>query len=216
MTAETAPWTGSRRLLRRLRDVTVGPGSPQQRLDQIATLIARELVAEVCSIYVRRAGDILELFATEGLHQDAVHRTRLMVGEGLVGLIAAQAMPVALADAQAHPLFAYRPETGEEIYSSLMGVPILRGGRVIGVLSIQNRTQRSYADEEIEILETIAMVLAELVAGGDVISPQEASIGQDSAALPQRLEGGVVEPRPSPGHRDIAPPARHHRPHVVG
>ncbi len=189
MTAEIVPWTGSRRLLRRLRDVMAGPGSPQQRLDQIATLIARELVAEVCSIYVRRAGDVLELFATEGLHQDAVHRTRLMVGEGLVGLIAAQAMPVALADAQSHPLFAYRPETGEEIYSSLMGVPILRGGRVMGVLAVQNRTQRSYADEEVEILETIAMVLAELVAGGDVISPQEASIGHDSEVLPQRLEG---------------------------
>ena len=189
MTAEMTPWTGSRRLLRRLRDVMAGPGSPQQRLDQIATLIARELVAEVCSIYVRRAGDILELFATEGLHQEAVHRTRLMVGEGLVGFIAAQAMPVALADAQAHPLFAYRPETGEEIYSSFMGAPIRRAGRVIGVLSIQNRTQRNYADEEVEILETIAMVLAELVAGGDVISQQEASVGQDSEALPQRLEG---------------------------
>jgi len=194
MTAEITPWTGSRRLLRRLRDVMAGPGTPQQRLDQIATLIARDLVAEVCSIYVRRAGNILELFATEGLHQDAVHRTRLMVGEGLVGFIAAQAMPVALADAQAHPLFAYRPETGEEIYSSLMGAPILRGGRVIGVLSVQNRTQRNYADEEVEILETIAMVLAELVAGGDVISPQEASFGQDSEALPQRLEGLSLSP----------------------
>ena len=185
---------GSRRLLRRLRDVMAGPGTPQQRLDQIAPLIARELVAEVCSIYVRRAGDILELFATEGLHQNAVHRTRLMVGEGLVGLIAAQAMPVALADAQAHPLFAYRPETGEEMYSSLMGVPILRGGRVIGVLAVQNRTQRSYVDEEVEVLETIAMVLAELVAGGDVISPEEANVGQDSEALPQRLEGLSLSP----------------------
>ena len=171
-----------------------GPGTSQQRLDQIATLIARELVAEVCSIYVRRAGDILELFATEGLHQDAVHRTRLMVGEGLVGFIAAQAMPVALADAQAHPLFAYRPETGEEIYSSLMGTPILRGGRVLGVLAVQNRTHRNYADEEVEILETIAMVLAELVAGGDVISPEEASVGQEPGALPQRLEGLSLSP----------------------
>ncbi|MCZ6592744.1 MAG: phosphoenolpyruvate--protein phosphotransferase [Alphaproteobacteria bacterium] len=194
MTAEIAPWTGSRRLLRSLRDVMAGPGTPQQRLDQIATLIARDLVAEVCSIYVRRAGDILELFATEGLYQDAVHRTRLMVGEGLIGFIAAQAMPIALADAQAHPLFAYRPETGEESYSSLMGVPILRGGRVIGVLAVQNRTQRSYADEEVEILETIAMVLAELVAGGDVISPEEASVGQDLGALPQRLEGLSLSP----------------------
>ena len=194
MTAEIAPWTGSRRLLRRLRDVMAGPGTPQQRLDQIATLIARELVAEVCSIYVRRAGDVLELFATEGLHMDAVHRTRLMVGEGLIGFIAAQAMPVALADAQAHSLFAYRPETGEEIYSSLMGVPILRGGRVIGVLAVQNRTQRSYTEEEVEVLETIAMVLAELVAGGDVISPEEASVGQDPGALQQRLEGLSLSP----------------------
>ncbi len=194
MTAEIVPWTGSRRLLRRLRDVMASPESPQERLDKIATLIAREVVAEVCSIYVRRAGDVLELFATEGLHQDAVHRTRLIVGQGLIGLIAAQAMPVALADAQAHPLFAYRPETGEEIYSSLMGVPILRGGRVIGVLAVQNRTERTYSDEEVEVLETIAMVLAELVAGGDVISPEEASVGQDLSVLPQRLEGVSLSP----------------------
>lgn len=189
MTTEAAPWTGSRRLLRRLRDVMAEPSSPQERLDQIAKLIARDLVADVCSIYVRRAGDVLELFATEGLHQDAVHRTRLIVGQGLVGLIAAQAMPMALADAQAHPLFAYRPETGEEIYSSLMGAPILRGGRVIGVLAVQNRTERRYAEEEVEILETIAMVLAELVAGGDVISPEEVSVGQDPEITPWRLEG---------------------------
>jgi len=195
MTAEpTAPWTGSRRMLRRLRDVMAGPGTPQQRLDQIATLIARELVAEVCSIYVRRAGDILELFATEGLRADAVHRTRLRVGEGLVGFIAAQAMPVALADAQAHPLFAYRPETGEEIYSSLMGVPVLRGGRVLGVLAIQNRTQRSYTDEEVEILETIAMVLAELVSGGDMAGPDDALVARETVALPDRLEGRAFSP----------------------
>ena len=163
-------WVGSRRLLRQLRDIMAGPGTAQERLDLIATLIARELVAEVCSIYVRRAGDVLELFATEGLRTDAVHATRLMVGEGLVGFVAAQAMPVALADAQAHPLFAYRPETGEERYSSLMGVPIVRGGRVLGVLVIQNQTQRNYGEEEIEILETTAMVLAEMVVGGDILT----------------------------------------------
>ncbi|MEK9833464.1 MAG: GAF domain-containing protein, partial [Rhodospirillaceae bacterium] len=96
-------WAGSRRLLRQLRDIMAGPGTAQERLDRIATLIARELVAEVCSIYVRRAGDVLELFATEGLRSDAVRNTRLMVGEGLIGFVAAQAMPIALADAQSHP-----------------------------------------------------------------------------------------------------------------
>ncbi len=189
----TAPsnteWVSSRRLLRSLRDIMADRGSAQERLDRITGLIARELVAEVCSIYVRRAGDVLELFATQGLRPDAVHNTRLMVGEGLVGFVAAQAMPVALADAQAHPLFAYRPETGEERYSSLMGVPIQRGGRVLGVLVIQNQTQRNYADEEVETLETTAMVLAEMIAGGEVLGSDEARIDSQTAALPLRLEG---------------------------
>jgi phosphotransferase system enzyme I (PtsP) len=107
-----------------------------------------------------RAGEVLELFATEGLRPEAVHRTRLRVGEGLVGLIAATARPLALEDARAHPAFAYRPETGEEIYRSLMGVPLLRGGRVLGVLVVQNRISRRYAEDEIEILQTIAMIVA--------------------------------------------------------
>lgn len=188
-TPPNAGWVGARRLLRQLRDIMAAPDSAQERLDRIATLIARELVAEVCSIYVRRAGDVLELFATEGLRADAVHNTRLMVGEGLVGFVAAQAMPVALADAQGHPLFAYRPETGEERYSSLMGVPILRGGRVLGVLVIQNRTQRNYGEEEIETLETTAMVLAEMVAGGEVLELDESRYDSESAGLPLRLEG---------------------------
>ena len=190
----SAGWAGSRRLLRQLRDIMAGPDSAQARLDQIATLIARELVAEVCSIYVRRAGDVLELFATEGLRPDAVRNTRLLVGEGLVGFVAAQAMPVALADAQRHPLFAYRPETGEALYSSLMGVPVLRGGRVLGVLVVQNRTQRSYTDEEVETLETTAMVLAELITGADILSLDEARYDADTEALPQRLEGLALSP----------------------
>ena len=103
--------------------------------------------------------------ATQGLRPEAVRRTRLRVGEGIVGEIADSAMPLALEDAPSHPSFAYRPETGEEAYRSMCGVPILRAGRVIGVLAVQNRTPRAYAEEEIESLETVAMVLAELISG---------------------------------------------------
>ena len=192
MAPESAAWGGARRLLRRLRDTMAGPGAAQARLDRIVGLIAGELVAEVCSVYVRRAGDTLELFATEGLRADAVHRTRLRVGEGLVGEIAARARPLALADARSHPLFAFRPETGEEIYASLMGVPILRGGRVLGVLVVQNRTQRNYTEEEVETLETIAMVLAELIAGGDVVGADAAVSEFEANWASRRLEGVVM------------------------
>jgi phosphotransferase system enzyme I (PtsP) len=186
--------SGPRRLLARLRDVMAGPGTAQQRLDKVAQIIAADMVAEVCSVYVQRAGEVLELFATEGLKAAAVHLTRLRVGEGLVGLIAAHAAPLAIADAQHHPNFAYRPETGEEIYHSLMGVPILHSGRVIGVLVVQNRTQRHYTEEEVETLQTVAMVLAELIMGGELIDREELRPVDGIALLPLRTEGLRLNP----------------------
>jgi phosphotransferase system enzyme I (PtsP) len=184
-------WVGSRQLLRRLRDAMARGGNAHERLDRIAQLIARGMVAEVCSVYVMR-GETLVLYSTEGLRKDAVFRTRLQIGEGLVGNIAAHASPLALADAQSHPQFAYRPETGEEIYHSFLGVPVLRSGRVLGVLTVQNQTQRNYTEEEIETLETVAMVVAEHIAGGDLRLPDEAK-GMTSSE-PVRLEGTKINP----------------------
>ncbi|MBK5948757.1 phosphoenolpyruvate--protein phosphotransferase [Rhodobium orientis] len=155
---------GPRLLLRRLREVMAEEISPQERLDKIVVLIAANMVAEVCSIYLLRADRQLELFATEGLNRTAVHRTSLRLGEGLVGLIAAEAEPLNLTDASTHPSFAYKPETGEEIYHSFLGVPVLRAGQTLGVLVVQNRAKRTYTDEEIEALQTTAMVIAEMVA----------------------------------------------------
>ena len=187
--ADATNWVGSRLLLRRLRDVMAGDGDAQSRLDQVVCVIARDMVAEVCSIYLLRPGDILELFATEGLLKTAVHRTRLRVGEGLVGDVAAHARSLSLDEAQDHPQFAYRPETGEEIYHSFLGVPILRGGRVRGVLTIQNQSRRNYTEEEIETLETVAMVLAELIAGSELAAPNEFAAADGIALKPLRLEG---------------------------
>ncbi|MDP6812521.1 MAG: phosphoenolpyruvate-utilizing N-terminal domain-containing protein, partial [Alphaproteobacteria bacterium] len=179
--------TGPRMLLRRLREVMAGPGSPQERMNQLVHAIAANMVAEVCSVYLLRGG-VLELYATEGLAATAVHKTTLKFGEGLVGLIAQSARPLAISEARSHPNFAFRPETGEEIYHGLMGVPVVRGGRVVGVLVVQNRTNREYSEDEIEAMQTIAMVLAEMV-GGDLQS-EAPGVGQfGSEALPQRLSG---------------------------
>jgi len=161
---------GPRLLLRRLREVMAEPVSPQVRLDKIVTHIAANMVAEVCSVYVLRADNRLELYATEGLNREAVHLTTMRSGEGLVGLIAAKAEPLALSDAQHHPAYSYRPETGEEIYASFLGVPILRGGNTLGVLVVQNKARRSYSDEEMEALQTTAMLLAEMIASGELQS----------------------------------------------
>jgi phosphotransferase system enzyme I (PtsP) len=184
----------SRQLLARVRDVMAGADTAQQRLDKIVLVIAADMVAEVCSVYVIRPGEVLELFATKGLNASAVHNTRLRIGEGLIGLVAAHARPIALADAASHPDFVLRPETGEELYQSLMGVPVLRGGRVLGVITVQNRTPRNYSDEEIEVLETVAMVLAELISGGELIDRAELMPADGNALLPLRIEGTTLNP----------------------
>ncbi len=180
---------GPRLLLRRLHEAMAGPGSAQQRLDYITRIIAANLVAEVCSVYVARRGDVLELYSTEGLSAEAVHLTQLKFGEGLIGTIAASAEVLNLTEAASHPKFVYRPETHEEIYHSFLGVPILHGGRVIGVLAVQNRTERHYAQEEVEALQTISMVLAEMVGSGDLIDPEELSDGESVRRQPHRRQG---------------------------
>ena len=181
-------------LLKRLRDTMARGVSAEETLGEVVRMVANEMVAEVCSIYLLRAGEVLELFATQGLNPSAVHRTRLRVGEGLVGDIAAHGRSLALDDAQHHPQFAYRPETGEEIYHSLAGVPIVRSGRVLGVLAVQNRTRRQYDEEEIETLQTIAMVLAEMVAAGHFVSPNEVQQVDGIGLLPLRIDGVQLTP----------------------
>lgn len=179
---------GPRVLLRRLREVMAEPISAQDRLDKIVVLIAANMVAEVCSVYVLRVDGTLELYATQGLNREAVHLTVMQTGEGLVGLVAKTAEPLNLSDAQHHPSFSYKPETGEEIFHSFLGVPILRGGNTLGTLVVQNRAHRNYVEDEIEALQTTAMVIAEMIASGELSAL--AQPGQEPAIRrPLRLDG---------------------------
>jgi phosphotransferase system enzyme I (PtsP) len=181
---------GPRNLLRQIREAMAAAAPVQKRLDMVVRIIAGSMVAEVCSIYLRSGTGDLELFATEGLSRDAVHVTKLRPGEGLVGEVMRQGRPVNLSDAPSHPAFVYRPETGEDPYHGFLGVPLLRGGRAIGVLVVQNRTERSYGEDEVEDLQIIAMVLAEMVAVGEASHGDQALKGVDLAPnKPDRLKG---------------------------
>ncbi len=155
-------------IMRRLREIMSEPGDGQARLDKIVKQIAGVMVSEVCSIYLKRQDGSLELFATEGLKQEAVHTTRMKRGEGLVGRCAELNVTVNEPEASSHPAFSYRPETGEEIYHSLLAVPIQRSGQVLGVLVVQNRTPKEYSDEDVEVLQTTAMFVAEHIVSGAV------------------------------------------------
>ncbi|MGZ8387903.1 MAG: phosphoenolpyruvate--protein phosphotransferase [Rhodoplanes sp.] len=199
---------GPRVLLRRLREVVAEPASAQERLDKIVVLIAANMVAEVCSVYVLRVDGTLELYATEGLNRQAVHLTVMRADEGLVGLVASEASPINLSDAQAHPAFSYRPETGEEIYHSFLGVPILRAGNTLGVLVVQNRARRTYSEEEVEALQTTAMVLAEMIASGELLTIAQPG-AEPAVRRPLHVTGAALTDSIALGHVVL------HEPRVV-
>jgi phosphotransferase system enzyme I (PtsP) len=158
----------AREILTGLHQLMARRGSAQAKLDLTVDLIAEAMQSEVCSIYLLRDG-VLELFATHGLNKEAVHVTRLALGQGLVGTIAAEGRILNLAEASTHPAFAYRPETGEDRFHSLAGVPIIFRERGVGVLAVQHADPRAYAEVEIEALQTVAMVLSELIAGARLV-----------------------------------------------
>jgi phosphotransferase system, enzyme I, PtsP len=199
---------GPRVLLRRLREVMAEPVSAQERLDKIVVLIAANMVAEVCSVYVLRVDGSLELYATEGLKREAVHLTVLSANEGLVGLVAREAKSVNLSEAHEHPAFSYRPETGEEIYHSFLGVPILRAGNTLGVLVVQNRARRTYSEEEEEALETIAVVLGEMIASGELSALAKPGL-EPAVRRPLHLRGIALSDGIALGHVVL------HEPRVV-
>jgi phosphotransferase system, enzyme I, PtsP len=178
--------SSAREILTGLHEVMAGRGSAQSKLDKVVDLIADKMASEVCSIYLLRDNK-LELFATHGLRKQAVHVTRLKLGEGLVGTIAGEGRVLNLAEASGHPEFVYRAETGEEHFHSFAGVPIVYRESPVGVLAVQHADPRRYDDVEIEALQTVAMVLSELIAGARLIDG--ARRGRLRGAGPLRLSG---------------------------
>ena len=198
----------AREILTRLHEVMAARTGAQAKLNQVTGIIGESLASEVCSIYLLRDG-VLELYATRGLKQEAVHFTRLALGEGLVGTIAANVETLNLAEAAAHPDFAYRPETGEELFHSFAGVPIVRREMAVGVLCIQHAEPRRYEEVEIEALQTVAMVLSELIANAGLVDDTRRAGDRVHSSQGVRLVGLKLVEGMARGH------AVYHQPRIV-
>ena len=204
----TASATSAREILTGLHDVMASKASAQAKLNKVVKISAEAMVSEVCSIYLLRDG-LLELYATVGLNQSAVHVTKLALGEGLVGTIAKDVSILNLAEAASHPEFAYRPETGEELFHSFAGVPIIRKERAIGVLAVQHADPRAYDEIEIEALQTVAMVLSELIANAGLADRAASASDQARESGMGRLTGQKLVVGMAKGH------AVFHQPRVL-
>ncbi|MFB9373668.1 phosphoenolpyruvate--protein phosphotransferase [Algimonas porphyrae] len=199
------------RLMRAIRAAMEGTESVQERLDDFVAAISSSMRVNVASIYLLRQGEELELSATQGLKRSAVHKTRMKPGEGLVGHVALTARPLNLADAPSHPLFSYRPETGEDPFKSFLGVPILRGGRTLGVLVVQSKDARSFSEDEVEDMLTVAMVLAEIIVDDERVGGKKAALKGISLAQtkPETLSAKAFAPGLARGYAVL------HRPPVA-
>jgi phosphotransferase system, enzyme I, PtsP len=180
--------SSSREILTRLHDVMATRAGAQAKLNNVVQIVGEALKSEVCSVYLRREG-VLELYATRGLNQAAVHVTKLAMGEGLVGTIAEQISTLNLDEATSHPDFAFKPETGEEMFHSFAGVPIVRREDAVGVLCVQHVEPRRYDEMEIEALQTVAMVLSELIANAGLIDNAAARGSRQVNTAATRLTG---------------------------
>ncbi len=197
----------SRKLLGRLREALAADNEGQARLDAVVGLIADSMGTEVCSIYLFRDPETLELCATRGLQAEAVHKTRMRLGEGLVGRTAKNRAVINTADAPSTKGFRYMPETGEERYSSFCGVPIQRLGEALGVLVVQSKDARKFTNDEVYALEIVAMVIAEMTELGAFVGEGAALSARHQQ--PVMLRGSVGQEGASEGHVYL------HEPRVV-
>ncbi|MGB1159025.1 MAG: phosphoenolpyruvate--protein phosphotransferase [Porticoccaceae bacterium] len=136
-----------------------------EALDIIVKEVRGEMRAEVCSVYLFDDADQrYVLTATQGLRPESLGKVRLSSGEGLVGLVAAKEEPLNLHNADKHPNFAYFEEVGEEKFHSFLGVPIIHHRKVLGVLVLQQQTERRFAVEEEAFVVTVCAQLSGAIA----------------------------------------------------
>jgi phosphotransferase system, enzyme I, PtsP len=138
-------------------------------LGQVLSIIVKEvrsaMQAGVCSVYLFDESDQrYVLMASEGLRIESIGKIRLAMREGLVGLVAAKEEPLNLENADKHPNFAYFEETGESPFHSFLGVPIIHHRKVLGVLVLQQETQRKFGDEEEAFVVTVCAQLSGAIA----------------------------------------------------
>ena len=176
-------------ILKKLRQVTEGQDEVSVKLSKIICIIAEETNSDAASIYVAVDENYLELFATCGLNETAEHKLTIRYGEGLIGEIAKTARSLTAADATKHPKFSLKTELSEEEYHAFLGVPLIRWSRAIGVLAVQKKEAYDYSNAEMEILETVAMILSEIVASDEMTDYKKTLIKERGLVTRERVKG---------------------------
>ena len=151
--------------LEEITNLTEEGGKPADTLMNVVALIATRFRTDVCSAYLLEPDrSNLVLAATLGLHPRCIGTLRMPLNEGLTGLVAEQVLPVAVEEVKNHPRFKYFVESGEEVYHSFLGVPLIDRGVLQGVLVVQTKDRRIFREDEIRMLVEAASEVAPVVS----------------------------------------------------
>ncbi|MDF2182657.1 phosphoenolpyruvate--protein phosphotransferase [Neptuniibacter sp. CAU 1671] len=159
-------------------------------VDMLVQSIRQAMQTQVCSVYLFDAEDhSYVLMASEGLNKEAIGSVRLSAGEGLVGLVVQRAEPINLEKADEHPAFKYLESTGEERFSSFLGVPIIHHRDVLGVLVVQQKEQRRFDESEEAFLVTLSAQLAGAIAHAEATGSLGSIGGPEKPQIELHFEG---------------------------
>ena len=151
--------------LRRIVQEINASVSLHDSLDIMVNHVAEAMHVDVCSIYLLdERNKRYVLMASKGLKPEAVGHVSLSVGEGLVGLVGNREEIVNLDNAPKHERFAYLPETGEELFNSFLGVPVMYRRKVMGVLVVQNKEPQDFSEAAESFLVTLCAQLSGVIA----------------------------------------------------
>ncbi|PHS75225.1 phosphoenolpyruvate--protein phosphotransferase [Porticoccus sp.] len=159
----------------------------------IVQLVKEVMDTGMCSVYLYSPStNSYVLMATDGLNPNSVGKVHLSSREGLVGLVASRAEPINLEEAEAHPNFAFFPETGEERFRSFLGAPIIHHRKVLGVLVVQQQDRRRFDESEESFLVTVSAQLAGVIAHADATGELDQLLNPQQAVIHERIYPGVA------------------------
>jgi len=188
--------------------------SPEQTLDTIVSMVADRFCVDVCSVYIYNPyGNTLILKATVGLNKNLVGIIEMDVSEGLTGLVIESMAPVFIVKPANHPRFKFYAGSGEEIYRTYLGLPLIYHQKVLGALVVQTQAEDGISESHVPIFKNIAGQIAAIVAytqlqekGPKKVFPvlekkeSPSPVGKGVPFKPNTLKGVAVSDRAATGY----------------
>ena len=152
------------RLLEHIIEVTSTDLDVHEVSQRVAALVTAATESDVC--FVHLVDDELQRVVLAGAtppFDEQVGSVQLALGEGIAGWVAKHAQPAVVPDKWKDSRYRYIPDLRGQDFASMVSVPMLVRGRVVGVLNVHSRAERNYGDDDLVLLTQVANLMARAI-----------------------------------------------------